>query len=101
MKHTKLAILILMLAFAATSAKSQTFKTDFATQLVLAGGGTDPAHTLTLLATAGAAPITLTFPNAASAATYVLSSDGAGHLTWGNAAAGITLAGDVTGAANN
>jgi len=102
MKQLKqLAIPVILLALLATSANAQTFKSDFATQLVLAGGGNDPIHSLTLTATAGAAPISLAFPNAASAASYVLVSDGAGHLTFSNAAAGVTLGGDVTGAANS
>ena len=101
MKLTKIAIPLGLLALVATGAKSQTFKSDFATQVVLAGGGNDPVNTLTLLASPSTIPLMLTFPNAATAGTYVLSSDGSGHLVWANGSAGITLGGDVTGAANN
>ena len=51
MKHLKTAVFVSLLALVATGAKSQTFKSDFATKLVLAGGGTDPVNTLTLMAT--------------------------------------------------
>jgi hypothetical protein len=84
MKITKFAIPVVLLALVATTAKSQTFKSDFATQVVLAGAGTDPIHTLTLMSDARTDTSILMFPNPAVLTNYVLSSDGLGHLTWSN-----------------
>jgi hypothetical protein len=88
---------------AVSSSMAQTYKPDWATKLVLAGGGTDVTNTVTLTtAPGGAAPITLTFPNAyAGGAGYVLTSTTTGGLSWTDPATAITLDGDVTGAAGN
>jgi len=90
------------LSLVATAAQSQTYKTDFSTKTVLAGGGNDPAHTLTLMAPASpAAGLTFTFPANAGTSGYVLKTDGAGNMSWVDPAAAFTLGGDVTGVANN
>jgi len=96
-----IAIPVLMLALFATSATSQTFKPNFGTKIVLAGGGTDPVNTMTITtASGGTSPITLTMPNSyAGGAGYVLTSNSSGVLTWTNPTTGITLGGDVTGPA--
>ncbi len=79
-----IALVLALVAGLTPRAYGQTFDKAHASALVLAGNGNDPVNTLTLSATSGAAPISLLFPNAATATTYVLSSDGSGHLTWTN-----------------
>ena len=96
----KIAISFAVIDLVATGAKSQTFKSDFATQVVLAGGGTDPIHTLTFsLQAGGLNALSLVFPNGNTSSSYVLTSDGAGHLVWTSSSGSVILNGDVTGPA--
>ena len=102
MKSGKLLLATAMVALAATGSQAQTYKSNFATKIVLAGGGVDPIHTVTFTTAApGTSAITLTFPTSlpTPAGTYVLATDNTGALSWINPATGISLAGDVTGTA--
>ncbi len=101
LKITALLVLTMLTGMASISV-AQTYKTDFSTQIVLAGGGIDPIHTVTLATapTPGTSAITLKFPTSLpGTAGYVLSTDQNGNLSWVNPATGFSLAGDVTGSA--
>ncbi|MDP4219116.1 MAG: hypothetical protein Q8896_01635 [Bacteroidota bacterium] len=87
---------IVTVAVCAPSLYSQTYKPDYATKLVLAGGGSSLVNTTTLLAPAGSS-FTLTLPGATGSSGYILTTDGAGVMSWTNPATGVVLAGDVTG----
>ncbi len=99
MKIAKIAVPVLLFALVATGAKSQTFKTDYSTKLILAGNGNDPVNTLTLASSARTDSTILMFPNPAVATSYVLSSDASGHLTWSTNAGSLILGGDAIGPA--
>ncbi len=90
MKFTKIAILAIVLAFTASLAKSQTFKADYATSLTLAGNaGTDPINSLKIYVNGDpSSPLTWKLPNnnGSGGNLYYLQNDGAGNLTWANAA---------------
>jgi hypothetical protein len=108
MKHLTLAIpLALLAAFAmllpATSVNAQTYKSDFSTEVILAGGGTNTGKTVTLnAAVPTASSFTLTFPGTEPGGVvgYVLTMNTTtGGLSWTNPASGLTvnLSGDVGG----
>jgi hypothetical protein len=94
---------LVVMAMTVTTAWSQTYKPDWMTKAILAGGGNDVTNTVTLtVAPGGAAPITLTLPNGyAAGAGYVLTSTTSGGLSWVAPGTGITLNGDVTGSAGS
>jgi len=89
---------------AVSSSYAQTYKPDWATKLVLAGGGTDVTNTVAITTQAGgSSPLTYTFPNAVTDG-YILQTNGSGTLTWVDpttALASITLGGDLSGTAGN
>ncbi len=106
MTHKKLAIPVLMIAASllmlfSSNAQSQTYKADFSTKLVLPSGGTDPTHLFTITAGTISTAMSWTLPTTAGASGNVLSTNGSGVLSWVDPAATVTLAGDVTGAANS
>src|SRR5436305_2105488 len=82
----KRIILFLVAAGSLTASTTfaQTYKPDFATKLVLAGGTTSTTNLITLQG-AGGGSITYTFPSAATNG-YVLTTDASGNLTWTNPA---------------
>ena len=94
---------LIVMAMTVTTARSQTYKPDWMTKAVLAGGGNDVTNTVTLtVASGGAAPITLTLPNAyAAGAGYVLASTTSGGLSWVPQNSSVTLSGDVTGSSGS
>jgi len=92
-------VLIALAMMFVSNADAQTFKSDYATKLVLASGGVSPANTLTMIAPTLASSYTLTFPATAGTNGYMLTTDGSGNLSWTNPSTGITLAGDITGSA--
>jgi hypothetical protein len=102
MKRTlKLLAAATLLLTAALPASAQTYKPDWATKMVLAKSGNDPSKTVTILAGANSSNLTLTLPAAAPGGNgYLLSATTGGVMSWVDAAASVTLAGDVTGAAN-
>ncbi len=108
MKYLKLAIPVAMLAayamlLPATTVNAQTYKSDFSTEVILAGGGTNTGKTVTLNAAVPAAnSFTLTFPGTEPGGVvgYVLTMNTTtGGLSWTNPASGLTvnLSGDVGG----
>lgn len=103
MKRTlKLLAAATLLLTAALPASAQTYKPDWATKMVLAKSGNDPSNTVTILAGANATNLTLTLPAAAPGGNgYILAATTGGVMSWVNPAASVTLAGDVTGAANS
>ncbi|HYM20824.1 MAG TPA: hypothetical protein VEW28_07465 [Candidatus Kapabacteria bacterium] len=84
-----------------TAAFAQTYKTDFATQVTLAGSGTSLAKTITLNAATPTASFAYTLPDVnGAAAGYLLTlNTTSGGLTWTNPSSATSLAGDVTGTA--
>ncbi len=84
-----------------TAARSQTYKADFATKVVLAGAATDIGKTITLFAPAVTGPtsFSLTLPSALpGGAGYILTAGTDGDMSWTDPASSIiTLNGDVTG----
>jgi hypothetical protein len=78
---------------------AQTFKSDYATKLVLAGAQTSTANTLTVVAPSLTSGWTFSFP-AAPAGTngFVLTGNTDGTTSWASAGSlSVTLGGDVTG----
>lgn len=96
MKKLITALFVLMMICSVSFA--QTYKPDYATKVVLAGGGTSLVNTTTLLAPGGLSN-TITLPATAPTLGYVLTTDGSGNLSFTNPLTGITLAGDITGPA--
>src|SRR5437016_9979227 len=92
---------VLALSVVATSSMAQTYKPDWATKLVLAGNGTDVTNNFTINAPTLGSAISWTLPNSNGTNGYMLTTNGAGVLSWTNPATGVTLAGDVTGAAGS
>jgi hypothetical protein len=73
-----------------------------AKKLVLAGGTSDLANTVTVQAPSLGGPLTLTLPSAAPGADgYMLTATTLGVMSWTNPSTGVTLGGDVTGAAGS
>jgi len=95
---------ILALSVVATSSFAQTYKPDWATKLVLAGGGTDVTNTVTFTTLpGGSAPLIYTFPNSVTDG-YILQTDGSGNLTWqppSSIVGSISVGGDLSGTVGN
>ena len=100
MKKLMVAVPVLAIAMSGSTALAQTYKPDFATKIVATGAGNSITNTTTITGSS-TSPLTWTLPpdNGASA-HYFMMNDGTGTLTWSDPSAFITLAGDVTGAAN-
>jgi|GEM_PF-5173789 len=81
-------VLIFILFLRPISAFSQTYTQDDATEVILAGGGTDPSHTLSIKAPSLASSTTLTMPS--SNASGYLTNDGSGNLSWSALSSGVT-----------
>ncbi len=97
MKKTLSAIALAVLALG-NIASAQTYKTDYATKLVLAGGGTSTTNTTTIQTDALGSAV-YTFPSTGITNGYVLTTNGSGLLSWTSPTTlSIVLAGDVTGA---
>ncbi|HET9137200.1 MAG TPA: hypothetical protein VFO76_11220, partial [Candidatus Kapabacteria bacterium] len=101
--YKKLAALLIATVTISSTAFGQLYKADYATKLVLAGtGGPGLPNTITLTAPAIGPSFSLTLPATVGSAGYILTTDGTtGQLSWTNPAVGVTLAGDVTGAAGS
>ncbi len=97
-KQITIAFIALVVMFA-SHADAQTFKSDYATRLVLASGSISPTNTISIQAPVLGSSYTLTFPATAGTSGYMLTTDGAGVLSWTNPSTGITLAGDIIGSA--
>ena len=92
-----MSTILLALGIAATSAAAQTYKSNFGTKLVLAGGGSSLANTTTLQAS-NAGSVTYTFPSSGVTNGYLLTTDASGNLSWTNPTA-IGVSG-IVGTAN-
>ncbi|MDP4198460.1 MAG: hypothetical protein Q8922_01020 [Bacteroidota bacterium] len=106
MKHrlTKIILTAPILAavlFLTTPGWSQTYKPDWATKIVLAGGQNDPANPVRLLAPANAAGgINLTLPASLGTNGFVLKTDGSGVMSWVDIVSAINASSSIINVAN-
>jgi hypothetical protein len=91
MKNLLAALVIVTIAICSTtSVNAQTYKPDWTTKVVLAGGGTDIVNTTTLLAPA-AFTSSLTLPATVGGLNWVMTANGTGVMSWTNLATlGVT-----------
>jgi hypothetical protein len=101
MKPNKIqAALIIALMMSCSTTFAQLYKTDYTTKIVLTGAGFPASlNAITLMAPAIGAPYTLTLPVNAGTAGFMLTTNGAGVLSWTDPSAGVTLTGDIIGTA--
>ncbi len=93
MKHTTLALAAALLALGGTTSQAQTYKTDFSTGIVLAGGGTNTGITTSLKAGTGLGSLTFTLPNniPVAPAGYFLTTALDGTLSWASSSSSLLL----------
>ncbi len=98
MRKQLLFIAISMVALH-TVGRTQTYKADYATKVVLAGGQTSTANTLMIVAPTLSTGYTFTLPNAPAGTNgFVLTGNTDGTTSWASAGSlSVTLGGDVTG----
>jgi trimeric autotransporter adhesin len=82
-----------------STAKAQTYKPDWATKVVLPSAGSDITKQFTIQSGTMSGALSWTLPITAGGAGYILTTNGAGVLSWADAATGVTLAGDANGPA--